>query len=348
MKVFQAGDKWEGGEDLDAPSPMTVGDIIDRAATLYRRHSRELLPLVLIPSLFSFTGATLFTIGAGHFRLDGGAPLLLMVLGGTLYVVGKGSFYALLGGASRTFFDQFFAGVPFERGPVYQILRRRWQALMGAFLLVLVVAAGVLIGGYLLTVIGLVLIAALWSAWAVTLSATPPPEVTTGIGILLIGLVLWLCLVLYSRLLYVPQVLLVEGSSVFRAVGRSLRLAQGQSRRIALLLAFWIYAAWALWILLMVPVGWVAFWWGVEVDLLRTLDPFSIEGPLWYRIAQQAATQISELFVAPLAMLGLTLLYLDTRVRREGFDIQVLANRHLPLADPPAEGGEEVREERER
>ncbi|MGA1368541.1 MAG: hypothetical protein ACO394_08490 [Blastocatellia bacterium] len=321
---------------------MTVGDIIDRAARLYRRHGRELLPLVLLPSLLSFVGSILFSIGVSHLPFDdrsgeGPSPDLLVYAGGggLLYLFGKGAFYALLGGASRSFFDQFFAGIPFARRAVYQILRQRWRSLIVALLLGMGAVAVLLAGGYLLIGVGLVIATELWGSWPSAIPAPLQSALTLLAGLLLVSPVLWLTLAVYSRIVYVPQILLVEGSSALRAVARSIRFARGESRRIAPLLAFWIYGAWSLWLLLMVPAGWLTFWLGVEVDLLRSLQPFSTEGPLWYRVAQLTAAQISELFVAPLAMLGFTLLYLDTRIRREGFDIQLLAERYLPMPNLP-------------
>lgn len=342
MKLFQAEDKTGGGLEREIPAPMTVGDIIDRAARLYRRHGRELLPLVLLPSLLSFVGSILFSIGVSHLPFEGGpgegfTPDLLVYSGGggLLYLFGKGAFYALLGGASRCFFDQFFAGAPFTRRAVYQILRQRWRSLIVALLLGMGAVVVLLAGGYLLIGVGLVMATEIWESWPSTLPAPLQSALLLLAGLLLVSPVLWLTLAVYSRIVYVPQILLVEGSSALRAVARSIRFARGESRRIAPLLAFWIYGAWSLWLLLMVPAGWLAFWLGVEIDLLRSLQPFSTEGPLWYRVAQQTAAQISELFVAPLAMLGFTLLYLDTRIRREGFDIQLLAERYLPIPNLP-------------
>ena len=342
MKLFQAEDKAGRELEREIPVPMTVGDIIDRAARLYRRHGRELLPLVLLPSLLSFVGSILFSIGVSHLPFDDRSgealsPDLLVYAGGggLLYLFGKGAFYALLGGASRSFFDQFFAGVPFARRAVYQVLRQRWRSLIVALLLGMGAVVILLAGGYLLIGVGLVIATEIWGSWPLAFPAPLQSALTLLAGLLLMSPVLWLTLAVYSRIVYVPQILLVEGSSALRAVARSIRFARGESRRIAPLLAFWIYGAWSLWLLLMVPAGWLAFWLGVEVDLLRSLQPFSNEGPLWYRVAQLTAAQISELFVAPLAMLGFTLLYLDTRIRREGFDIQILAERYLPMPNLP-------------
>jgi hypothetical protein len=95
-------------------------------------------------------------------------------------------------------------------------------------------------------------------------------------------------------------------------------------RQTGALSLFWFYAAWSIWLLLVLPLAWYGYLEGIEIN------PFNPEGPLWYRIAQQTLTQLSEILVAPVAMLGFTLLYLDTRIRKEGLDVELLANRILP------------------
>jgi hypothetical protein len=42
---------------------------------------------------------------------------------------------------------------------------------------------------------------------------------------------------------------------------------------------------------------------------------------------------LSEILIAPIVMLGFNLLYIDSRIRKEGFDIELLANR--VLSAPP-------------
>ena len=81
-------------------------------------------------------------------------------------------------------------------------------------------------------------------------------------------------------------------------------------------------------LLLVIPLGWYGYLNGIDIN------PFNDSAPLWYNIAQQTVTQVSEILLAPIAMVAFTLLYLDVRVRKEGFDVELLANRHLPPAKP--------------
>jgi len=117
---------------------------------------------------------------------------------------------------------------------------------------------------------------------------------------------------------------MVEGAGVLGSISRSFALAGGQVRRIAALILFWLYVALSIWFLLIVPVGWFSYWTGGSVN------PFSEVQPIWYEIADRTVGQLSEILIAPIVMLGFTLLYIDSRVRKEGFDVKLLADRILP------------------
>ncbi|MBO0798604.1 MAG: hypothetical protein J2P31_07255 [Blastocatellia bacterium] len=313
-------------------TPMSAGDIIDHAVRLYRRNFLVLLRIVLAPSLVAFGGAMLYTIGVRNISLLRGDLRLLatgsmIALGIILIIIGKAAFYAVLGGASRSLVHLFFDGTPLRARAVYQAVRERLWSLVGATILLALLAGGIavviiimvafLIPFYTFFVASMISVLPFWVQFISHLI----------FGLLVAALVIVTSLLCYSRIIYVPQVLMVEGKNVSASIGRSFTLAGGEMRRIAAIILFWFYVAWSLWLLLMVPPGWYAFWTGVDIS------PFAADEPIWYSIVQQTLTQVSEILIAPVVMLGFTLLYLDSRVRKEGFDIELLANR--VLAAPP-------------
>src|SRR5438309_11448467 len=75
--------------------------------------------------------------------------------------------------------------------------------------------------------------------------------------------------------------------------------------------------------LLMIPLGWYGYLNGVD------LSPFGTS-PSWYAIGYQVIRQFSHVLLATIWMLGLSLLYVDERVRHEGYDIELMAARQLP------------------
>jgi hypothetical protein len=313
-------------------TPMSAGDIIDRAVRLYRHNFLVLLRIVLAPSIVAFAGWILYTIGVRNMSLVRGDTRLvatgfMIIVGISLIIIGKAAFYAVLGGASRSLVHHFFDGTPLRARDVYQAVRERLWSLIGATMLLVLLV--ILIAGVIFFIF--LFLFSIYAVFAALLTTSLPYWLQFVshliFGAFLTALVIILALLCYSRIVYVPQVLMVEGKSISGSIGRSFSLAGGAVRRIAAIILFWFYVAWSIWLLLMIPPGWYAYWTGVDIS------PFSAEYPFWYKIVQQTVTQLSEILIAPIVMLGFTLLYLDSRVRKEGFDIELLANR--VLSAPP-------------
>ena len=51
--------------------------------------------------------------------------------------------------------------------------------------------------------------------------------------------------------------------------------------------------------------------------------------PAWYTVSYEVIVQVSTILIAPVWMLGMSLLYVDERVRHEGYDIELLAAARL-------------------
>ncbi|MEP7272783.1 MAG: hypothetical protein ABI882_14875 [Acidobacteriota bacterium] len=314
-----------------ALTPMSAGDIIDRAVSLYRRHFLVLLRIVLPPSLVAYLGGILLSSGVSNFSFERGErrliiTVLMVMTGLALYVVGKVAFFAMLGGTSRALVGHFAWGVPITSRSVFQSVRARWWQLTGATIVVLFLLAGVGMVTYMVVTFVAILYVSV-AAWL--LSAFPnwvQIIAYSAFALLTFAALLFLAILVYARIVFVPQALMVEGKGVFSAVARSITLAGGDTKKVGAILAFQVYIAWSLLLLLVIPLGWYGYLNGVDIN------PFGSGAPLWYNIAQQTVTQISEILLAPIVMVSFTLLYLDVRIRREGFDVELLANRTLPAA----------------
>jgi hypothetical protein len=77
--------------------------------------------------------------------------------------------------------------------------------------------------------------------------------------------------------------------------------------------------------LLLIPLG--------SYGYLHGVDPFTLtqaDWPVWYAIGYQVVGQVASILVLmPIWMMGLSLLYVDERVRHEGYDIELLAQQRL-------------------
>src|SRR6185436_9948435 len=149
--------------------------------------------------------------------------------------------------------------------------------------------------------------------------------IVSGIGTvaaIIMGLILFFLLA--GRMAYVPQAMLVEGRTVSSAIGRSFSLASGNIRRLMAMTLFTAFATYSALALLIIPLGWYGWLNGVDIS------PFGSTWPAWYAIGYQVILQCSHILLAPIWMLGLSLLYVDERVRHEGYDIELMAARQLP------------------
>ena len=310
-------------------APLGAGDLIDRTVRLYRRHFGALVRASAPPVIVSAVGTVLWSICWPAISLTASegrmaAYALGVLVGLFVQVLGFLAQLIVMGGASRNLVMHLLWGEPVTVRLIYRSVRSRLGRLFLATLVVLfwlfissVAAAG---AGVLLMIPGF-LVAALVTA----LLASADAE---WVGLVAVGLV-WLLTVVASlfvfflvagRVAYVPQVLMVEGKGVFDSIGRSAELARGNVRRLTGMFLFTGFAWYSAAMLLLVPLGWYAYLNGVDplgMDPTRT--------PVWYTVSSQVLGQLSTILLAPVWMMGLSLLYVDERVRHEGYDIELMA-----------------------
>ncbi len=309
---------------------MSAGDIIDRAVRLYGRNFLAMLRIVIWPSLIAYAGSIFWSAGWRNATLSKGdgriAITVLLVLSGLLlWAIGNVAFFAALGGASRSLAAHFFDGKPILARDVYRAVRGRLWPLVGATLTIeLMVMGALMIAYFFLAIIGMVFVF-MMAAMSQRISEWLAGVFIAVFTFAVIAAIIVAFLLIFVRIVYVPQILMVEGKGIFNSIGRSFSLAGGQLRRAAALILFWMYGAWSVSLLLFLPLGYFSDW----------INPFGAEQPAWYDIAWQTLWQVSEILFMPILMVGCTLLYLDSRVRKEGFDVELLVNR--TLAPPSAQ-----------
>jgi hypothetical protein len=311
-----------------ALAPLGAGDLIDRAVRLYRRQFLTLIRIATPPVLVSALGSTIVTIAFRELSSTSSELRLVMyvfVFIGGLVVTLCGSLFSLIvmGGATRNLVAHLVRNEPVTARTTYRAVKERFWGLLGASILValwLAFAAIIAAMGYMFLSLIMVM--------AVAVGASISPWITTlvvGLGTFAsITLALILFFLLAGRMAYVPQAMLVEGRSVFSAIGRSFSLASGNVKRLMAMALFTFFATYSALMLLMIPLGWYGYLNGVD------LSPFGSTWPTWYAIGYQVILQCSHIMLAPIWMLGLSLLYVDERVRHEGYDIELMAARQLP------------------
>lgn len=307
-------------------APLGAGDLIDRAVRLYRRHLFVLIRTAAPPVIIVAGGWILFSISIRRVFVSTETSdlmlyVLLMLLSAGLMLVGYLFMLVVMGGATRTLVAHLLSNEPVTARATYSAVKARFWGLLGASTIVMVwisaSSTAAFMGGYMV-----LLVFILGSVLFVTI-APWVSSIVILIGMLLGTVVgLWVFFLIAGRIAYVPQVMLVEGKSVFAAVGRSFSLARGNVRRLMAMTLFTTFATYSALMILAVPLGWYGY--------LNGIDPWnSAQWPVWYAIAYSVLGPLSSIVLTPVWMLGLSLLYVDERVRHEGYDIELMAARQL-------------------
>ncbi len=310
-------------------APLGAGDLIDRAVRLYRRHLFVLIRTAAPPVIIVAAGWILFSISIRRvFITSSDKDLLLYVLlwlvsiaitlGGYLFML------VVMGGATRTLVAHLLHNEPVTARATYNAVRARFWGLLVASLIVLAWIIASLTAAFVgweiaafIFIIGSMAAASIGPAWLSAVIGIVGIVIATVLG-------LWVFFLVVARVAYVPQVMLVEGKGVLQAVGRSFSLARGNVRRLMAMTLFTTFATYSALMILAVPLSWYGY--------LNGIDPApwaSEKWPAWYAIAYSVLGPLSSIVLTPVWMLGLSLLYVDERVRHEGYDIELMAARQL-------------------
>jgi hypothetical protein len=288
--------------------PLSVGEILDRVFSLYRGNfwffaglsaaSAGVNAVLGILRLVYMHFVNLSVASVSHSLTIGG----LSVVQGLLYLV---AYSATL--AATTFaVNAFYLGQPTSLGAALAVARQMWMRCAGI---------------------------SLWQGWSAAwafllLLVILIPPIAKASGGAAIGLFLFVGFVagtIYGVIAYIRNSLalpaaVIENLRVRPAMRRSKQLASGSKGRIFLLLLL----VWVLWIVAV-----------------------SIQTPFIFLAARAGTAQlfltqgvilginfIVTTLIGPIAAIGLCLFYFDERVRREGFDIEMLL-KGAGVADPP-------------
>ncbi|HVF44700.1 MAG TPA: hypothetical protein VM936_16880 [Pyrinomonadaceae bacterium] len=316
-------------------APLGAGDLIDRTVRLYRHHFMTLIRVSAVPVVISAAGSVTYSVSVSAMSATGsperlGFYTLFMLLGLAVSFLGLLAQLIVMGGASRNLVVHLLSGEPVTARLIYRSVRARFWSLLGAALLVAVwlLSSAALAFVVLVFVMTLAVMVLAGAAAATAAAGIQWVTVVTALLLYLAGVLVALFVFFFiaGRVAYVPQVLMVEGRMVANAMHRSNRLARGNVRRLMGMFTFTTFASYSALMLLFVPLLWFAYFNGLE------LNPFSFDAaraPAWYTISLHVLRQLSAILLAPVWMMGLSLLYVDERVRQEGYDIELLAAQRL-------------------
>jgi hypothetical protein len=307
-------------------APLGAGDLIDRAVRLYRRHLFVLIRTAAPPVIIAAAGWIVFGIAIRRVANTSDSNTLLTYIVVSIVsfgVIAGGYLFTLvvMGGATRTLVAHLLNNEPVTARATYVAVRARFWGLLAASFIVFI---WMWISASVVTVVWYTLFFVLAAVIVLTTFISPWLTLIVGIIVLLVSTAIgmWLFFFVVGRVAYVPQVMLVEGKGVFESFGRSFSLARGNVRRLMAMTLFTSFATYSALMILLLPLGWYGY--------LSGINPWdSTQWPVWYSIAYSVLGPLSSILLTPVWMLGLSLLYVDERVRHEGYDIELMAARQL-------------------
>jgi len=308
--------------DFTALEPISTGDIIDRAVRIYRRNFVALLTIAAVPCLSYYISSLLFWSGYSKLLLGtiSGSPvetIVMLLMGMAGQFVSALLMLSAIAGMSRCIGDYAMLGEPITFRKCVKVVSKR----VGDILLMALLCVVFLVVMYVaFIVVFFVLVLIVVFAFGLPRQMGMPAWVSTTIGsvAILAALVLGVivALIIVSRVIFLPAILMIEGQSAGQSIGRAFTLGGKNWYRIGGLLLFGYFVKLSVAAAIAVPLTiWLGLNGAINADLVTT--------PTW-TAALTGIDQLSGLLVLPIYMISVTLLYFDNRVRKEGYDLELL------------------------
>jgi hypothetical protein len=312
--------------------PMSTGDVIDRSVRIYRRNFAPLMSIAAVPSLMGYLATTFFWFGYSKMIMSATETdvpevtpfsLLMMAMGGILYPFWLFALLMTISGMSRVIGDHVMLDETITFRKCFGATRKRLGDifLMGLLGLVMMFVVTILMYIVILIITLLVLMAA-----AITDAAKLPPWlVGTIMGIVILAAIcagIAVMLIIVSRIVFLPQIVMIEGQTAGSALGRAMDLGKGNWYRVGGIVLFTYFVSLSLLSALTLPVLAGLYFTGF-------LSAEFMVSPTW-NIIYTSFSQLSNLLCLPIWIISYTLLYFDSRVRKEAYDLELLAREVNP------------------
>lgn len=295
--------------------PLAIGELLDRAFTLFKRHVLLFVGIMAVPSVFGLLVGLAFILLSIGF---GGRPpafpqdrppdldqitgfLVLLVGGVVVFVLINWVVYMLALGATTVAVSELYVG----RTPSIRSAYARVRGQIGPLLLLSLFAL-VRIGGLFVVIVMTTMVV------SIMLTFVTPLLAPLLLFVALIGATLW-CGFLALRYAVSVPALVLEQVSAATAIGRSIFLTRGHLGPVVLLVVCAMaltYAAAAVFqgpfIVAMMMAGQETTM-GLALNLLGTVSG-----------------AVGSTLIAPIMVIGFAVLYYDLRIRKEALDLQMM------------------------
>ncbi|MEN3331805.1 MAG: hypothetical protein V7641_1170 [Blastocatellia bacterium] len=323
--------------------PMSTGDVIDRAVRLYRRNFASLIAIVAVPTLIGYVISLMFWYGYANLVMNTVKPgrvpadaVLMLIIGMVGYPVWMFTLLMTVCGVSRVVGDNLMMGEPITFRRCFASVRGKVGQIIALGLLILALMFGLYIVAFfilfvlamLIGIVGGLIVSLHLPQWAIII-------VIVIVSLLAIAAAMFAMSFLLARVVFMPQVLMIEGESAGAALGRAFKLGKGNWHRVLAIILFTYFISFSL-------VGALSIITAVVLYFTGFIGQANLANPLW-NILYTSFRDISSMLSLPIWIVSFTLLYFDSRVRKEAYDIELLAREVAPgyvwQAPPPAFAG---------
>jgi hypothetical protein len=293
--------------------PLSLGELLDRSFSLYRRHFWLFVGIMALPSLIALAFGVVVavfnpqpvnpeSVAAGETQpaeILGAVAWFVAAMIGMLIVYFIA--YAVALGATTVAVSELYLGRSITIRAAYAPLRGKVGRLALLLVLLGVRMIGVLFLGFL----------AVGIAVAVGMIGSPILGVLVMLGGMAAAVALWVWVILRYAV-SVPAAVL-EDETATSAIQRSIDLTRGSLGRVLVLLLFTMIITYAVLAIFQGPFLIAAAMAGPETS-----------GGVWFNLLGTITGSIGGAFTAPLMIVAFAVLYYDLRVRREGLDLQLM------------------------
>jgi hypothetical protein len=317
--------------------PMSLGEILDRTAQLYRTNFALLVGIaavyagiLLVLNLLQIGVAALL----GHLHLTRQVPLVALA-----FVVLMVPLIFIFAGAAVAANNRAVAWINLGhpatiRGAYSSILPR-----LGRYLWLMTMIAFIVYWPFVVIFTGYVVFLFAYAGrrhlFAPGAANTNPQAFGIIAVVTFVFLLLALAAFVYAIIMGLRYSLAIPASVIEdlkarKAIKRSVDLTQGSRGRIFVLLL----------LIFVIEIGLATISQVFFIVAAFTAARRHATVPVWMQIAQQVVGFFTNSFIGPMYATGLTLFYYDQRVRKEGFDIEWMMeaagmNAPAPVAEAP-------------
>jgi len=315
--------------------PLTVSEFLDRTFSIYRHRFLLFVALMSpqavlkVAAALAWGLATASVADSKDFQFEKVIGLIIAAgVGGLVFTLLHWILYVLGAGATTAVVSDLYGHATPDIGSAFRVAAGRigpllWLTFLMAVRILGVLLASGVVPGFLIGLGGGM------KAFDAASGPVSGGILVVGIVALILFVLAALALILFMALRYsvaIPAVVL-EPIGGREAIRRSIHLTRTLFGRAFLLMICTGFVGWAAAMVLQVPF--------VIATIL--VGPETRTG-FWLNLAGTATGTAGQTITAPIAAIGVVVLYFEARIRHEALDLQVLTEALAPPPAPPLPG----------